>query len=174
MTSYVQKVLQPGESVLHQAKLSWVMYLPGLFVLIGAGVVFGLSRAIFGAVWWADIVSLIIAAIGLYLVAAEWFERWTTEIAITDRRVIFKRGFIRRDTIEMSLEKVESVDVNQSLLGRLFDYGNVTIRGTGTGFAPLRSIDSPLEFRSHVTGMPTKPAESADPAPAQPEHKEPT
>jgi uncharacterized membrane protein YdbT with pleckstrin-like domain len=174
MTSYVQKVLQPGESVLHQAKLSWVMYLPGLFVLIGAGVVFGLSRAIFGAVWWADIVSLIIAAIGLYLVAAEWFERWTTEIAITDRRVIFKRGFIRRDTIEMSLEKVESVDVNQSLLGRLFDYGNVTIRGTGTGFAPLRSIDQPLEFRSHVTGMPTKPAESADPAPAQPEHKEPT
>jgi uncharacterized membrane protein YdbT with pleckstrin-like domain len=169
MTSYVQKVLQPGESILHQAKLSWVMYLPGVFVLIGAGVVFGLTRAIVGPAWWADIISLIIAAIGLYLVAAEWFERWTTEITITDRRVIFKRGFIRRDTIEMSLEKVESVDVNQSLLGRLFDYGNVTIRGTGTGFAPLRSIDSPLEFRSHVTGMPTKPAESV---PAQPEHKE--
>ncbi len=174
MTSYVKKVLQPGETVLHQAKLSWVMYLPGLLVLIAAAAVFGLGRAIFGPVWWADIVSLIIAAIGFYMVAAEWFERWTTEIAITDRRVIFKRGFIRRDTIEMSLEKVESVDVNQSLLGRLFDYGNVTIRGTGTGFAPLRSIDSPLEFRSHVTGMPTKPAESVESAPAQPEHKEQT
>jgi uncharacterized membrane protein YdbT with pleckstrin-like domain len=161
MTSYVQKVLQPGESVLHQAKLSWVMYLPGLFVLIGAGVVFGLSRAIFGAVWWADIVSLIIAAIGLYLVAAEWFERWTTEIAITDRRVIFKRGFIRRDTIEMAVEKVESVDVNQSLLGRLFDFGDITVHGTGTGLAPIRNIDAPLDFRSHITGLAVKPPEAA-------------
>jgi uncharacterized membrane protein YdbT with pleckstrin-like domain len=167
--SYVQKVLQQGEKVIYQAKLSWVMYLPGLLVLIGAGVVFGLGRAIFGDTYWADIVSLIIAAIGLYMVAAEWFERWTTEIAITDRRIIFKRGFIRRDTIEMSVEKVESVDVNQSLLGRLLDYGNITIRGTGTGFAPLRSIDSPLDFRSHVTGLPPKPGEAA---PAQTEQKE--
>jgi uncharacterized membrane protein YdbT with pleckstrin-like domain len=103
------------------------------------------------------------------MVAAEWFERWTTEIAITDRRIIFKRGFIRRDTIEMSVEKVESVDVNQSLLGRLLDYGNITIRGTGTGFAPLRSIDSPLDFRSHVTGLPPKPGE---PAAAPAEQKE--
>ena len=82
MTSYVQKVLQPGETVLHQAKLSWVMYLPGLLVLIGAALVFGIIRTIVGPVWWADIVSLIIAAIGFYLVAAEWFERWTTD---TDR-----------------------------------------------------------------------------------------
>jgi uncharacterized membrane protein YdbT with pleckstrin-like domain len=167
--SYVQKVLQQGENVIYQAKLSWVMYLPGLLVLIGAAAVFGLARAIFGDAYWADILSLIIAAIGLYMVAAEWFERWTTEIAITDRRIIFKRGFIRRDTIEMSVEKVESVDVNQSLLGRLLDYGNITIRGTGTGFAPLRSIDSPLDFRSHVTGMPGK---SGEPTAAQTEQKE--
>jgi uncharacterized membrane protein YdbT with pleckstrin-like domain len=167
--SYVQKVLQQGEKVIYQAKLSWVMYLPGLLVLVGAAVVFGLGRAIFGDTYWADIVSLIIAAIGIYMVAAEWFERWTTEIAITDRRIIFKRGFIRRDTIEMSVEKVESVDVNQSLLGRLLDYGNITIRGTGTGFAPLRSIDSPLDFRSHVTGLPLKPAE---PVAAPAEQKE--
>jgi uncharacterized membrane protein YdbT with pleckstrin-like domain len=166
MTSYVQKVLQQGEKVIYQAKLSWVMYLPGLFVLLGALIVFGLGRGIFGPVWWADAVALVIAAIGFYMVAAEWFERWTTEIAITDRRIIFKRGFIRRDTIEMSVEKVESVDVNQSLLGRLLDYGNITIRGTGTGFAPLRSIDSPLDFRSHVTGLPPKTPETAS-APAE-------
>ena len=167
--SYVQKVLQQGEKVIYQAKLSWVMYLPGLLVLIAAAAVFGLGRAIFGDTYWGDILSLIIAAIGLYMVAAEWFERWTTEIAITDRRIIFKRGFIRRDTIEMSVEKVESVDVNQSLLGRLLDYGNITIRGTGTGFAPLRSIDSPLDFRSHVTGLPPR---AGEPAAAPAEQKE--
>lgn len=170
MTSYVQKVLQQGENVIYQAKLSWVMYLPGLLVLIGAALVFGLVRAFFGATYWGDILAMIITAVGLYMVAAEWFERWTTEIAITDRRIIFKRGFIRRDTIEMSVEKVESVDVNQSLLGRLLDYGNITIRGTGTGFAPLRSIDSPLDFRSHVTGLPPKSGEPA--AAAQSEQKE--
>ncbi len=85
------------------------------------------------------------------MVVSEWFVRWTTEVAITDKRIIFKRGFIRRDTIEMSLDKVESVDVQQSLLGRLFDYGDIIVRGTGSGFAPLKTIDSPLEFRSHVT-----------------------
>jgi uncharacterized membrane protein YdbT with pleckstrin-like domain len=172
--SYVQKVLQQGERVVYETKLSWAMYIPGLLLLLAAIVFIVFTHVIFTTTLWADIISIVLIVIALFLMAQEWFERWTTEIAITDRRVIFKRGFIRRDTIEMSLEKVESVDVNQSLLGRLFDYGNVTIRGTGTGFAPLRSIDSPLEFRSHVTGMPTKPAESADPAPAQPEHKEPT
>ncbi len=63
----------------------------------------------------------------------------------------------------MAVEKVESVDVNQSLLGRLFDFGDVTVRGTGAGLAPLRNIDSPLDFRSHITGMAAKPTE-AEPA----------
>ena len=172
--SYVQKVLQPGETIVYQTKLTWAMYIPGLLLLAAAVVFFVVTHIMFDTTIWADIVNLVLVAVAVILLAQEWFQRWTTEIAITDRRVIFKRGFIRRDTIEMSLEKVESVDVNQSLLGRLFDYGNVTIRGTGTGFAPLRSIDQPLEFRSHVTGMPAKLSESAEPAPAQPEHKEQT
>ena len=51
----------------------------------------------------------------------------------------------------MSNDKVESVDVEQSLLGRMLNYGDVVVRGTGTGFAPIRKIDRPLDFRSHVT-----------------------
>jgi uncharacterized membrane protein YdbT with pleckstrin-like domain len=83
--------------------------------------------------------------------AYAWFRRWTTEIAVTDRRVILKRGFIRRATMEMNLAKVESVDVDQTLSGRLFNYGNVTIRGTGSSFEILRTIDAPLKLRSTVT-----------------------
>jgi len=83
--------------------------------------------------------------------AQKWFRRWTTEIAVTDRRVILKRGFIRRATMEMNLAKVESVDVDQTLSGRLFNYGNVTIRGTGSSFEILRTIDAPLKLRSTVT-----------------------
>jgi Bacterial PH domain len=80
-----------------------------------------------------------------------WFRRWTTEIAVTDRRVIIKRGFIRRATMEMNLQKIESVDVDQSLIGRIFDYGAVTIRGVGSSYEPLRLIDAPLKLRSTVT-----------------------
>src|SRR6185295_377503 len=100
---------------------------------------------------WAYILALIPALIALALVARAWFRRWTTEIAITNRRIILKRGFIRRHTIEMNMDKVESVDVDQSLLGRLLNYGDITVRGTGEGFERLLMIDAPLKFRSQVT-----------------------
>jgi uncharacterized membrane protein YdbT with pleckstrin-like domain len=156
--SYVGKVLQPGETVHYETKLSWAMYIPGLVLLFVAALIAVVVRLRFETTFWVDIVSVGLVAVAIVLLAAEWFERWTTEIAITDRRIILKRGFIRRDTIEMSVEKVESVDVNQSLLGRLLDYGDITVRGTGTGFAPLHKIDAPLEFRSHVTGQRHKSA----------------
>jgi uncharacterized membrane protein YdbT with pleckstrin-like domain len=80
-----------------------------------------------------------------------WFRRWTTEVDVTDRRIVYKRGFIKRHTVELNMDKVESVDVDQSVLGRLLDYGDITIRGTGIGIEPLRGIGSPLDFRNHVT-----------------------
>ena len=70
---------------------------------------------------------------------------------MTDRRVVYKTGLIRRHTIEMNMDKVESVNVDQSILGRIFGYGTVDIRGTGGGLEPLRNIRDPLAFRNHVT-----------------------
>jgi uncharacterized membrane protein YdbT with pleckstrin-like domain len=80
-----------------------------------------------------------------------WFRRWTTEIDVTNRRIVYKRGFIKRHTVEMNMDKVESVDVDQSIFGRLLNHGDITIRGTGIGLEPLRGIGAPLEFRNHVT-----------------------
>jgi len=147
----VQSVLQPDEAVVYEAKLSWAMYIPGLMVVVVALLALGVTQAMAMADFWSYGIALVLLAVAAYLIAVEWFERWTTEIAITNKRIILKKGFIRRDTIEMSVEKVESVDVKQSLLGRLLDYGDIVVRGTGTGFAPMRKIDSPLQFRSHVT-----------------------
>ena len=65
--------------------------------------------------------------------------------------MIYKKGLIRRQTNEMNMDKVESVDVDQSILGRLLNYGDITIRGTGVGLEPLHDIDAPLEFRNRVT-----------------------
>lgn len=149
--AYLEKVLQPGESVLYEAKISWTTYVPGLLVAVLALVAFAVVKTTFPSASWAsNLVSLTLSALGLFILVRAWFERWTTEIAITNRRIVLKRGLIRRDTAEMHMDKVESVDVNQSLFGRLLDYGDVTVRGTGAGLETLRLIDAPIAFRNHV------------------------
>jgi len=80
-----------------------------------------------------------------------WFIRWMTEIVVTDRRVIYAHGFIQRHSVEVHMDKIESVDVDQGMLGRVFDYGDVTIRGTGSTMEPLRAVDRPIDFRNEVT-----------------------
>ena len=145
--SYLDQVLQPGEKILYRTTVSWTLFIPGIALLILAIIAYSALPA--GL--WASAALIIIGLPALFLLVRAWFTRWTTEIAVTNSRVILKRGFIRRHTIEMNMDKVESVDVDQSLLGRIFNYGNITVRGTGSSFEPLRMIDHPLRFRSQVT-----------------------
>ena len=91
------------------------------------------------------------AILALYWTLKAWFHRWTTETDVTNLRVVHKTGFIKRRTFEISLDKVESVDVNQSILGRLLDYGDVTILGVGEGKETISTIASPLKFRTFIT-----------------------
>jgi len=65
--------------------------------------------------------------------------------------VIYAQGFIQRRSVEVNMDKIESVDVDQSVVGRLLNYGNVTIHGTGTTLEPLRNVDRPIEFRNEIT-----------------------
>jgi uncharacterized membrane protein YdbT with pleckstrin-like domain len=67
--------------------------------------------------------------------------------------VIYAHGFIQRHTVEVHMDKIESVDVDQSVLGRLLDYGDVTIRGTGTTLEPIREVDRPIALRNEVTAL---------------------
>jgi len=154
--SYVNRVLQPGETVRHVASLHWSLYVPGLLVCVLAAII-GLVRPDPDTHWAVNRLVVILAwlcfAAGVVLLARALFHWWTTEIAVTDRRVIYKTGFIRRNTTEMHMDKVESVEVKQSILGRLLDYGDVEIRGVGTGFEPLRKIDAPLDLRNHITAV---------------------
>jgi uncharacterized membrane protein YdbT with pleckstrin-like domain len=149
--SYVDKILEPGETVRYRTTLSWTIFAPAITLAIAAA-----AAAILAAIY-SDMTTIgLYAAIVLALAAAAtyvpaWLRRRTTEIAVTDRRIILKRGLIRRHTIEMNMQKVESVDIDQSLAGRLFNYGNVAIRGTGSTFETLRTIDAPLKLRTTVT-----------------------
>jgi uncharacterized membrane protein YdbT with pleckstrin-like domain len=152
--SYVKSVLQPGENIRFATDIHWKVYLPGFLVALAAITVYVLARAfgvvggIAAALHWLGGLLFIGAAVLLF---AGWLKRFTTEVAVTDKRIIYKRGFISRYTIEMHLDKVESVDVDQSILGRIFNYGDILVRGVGASLEPLRDIESPIEFRSHVT-----------------------
>ena len=126
MASYVESNLLSGETVVYRAKISlWS---------IGHLIFFGV---------------ILLAAFGLGIVFLLWaFIRYkTTEFAVTDKRVIAKTGLISRNTVELFLDKVESLHVEQSVLGRLLNFGTITIHGTGTTEEPIKNISAPLALR---------------------------
>jgi len=153
MGRYIDEILQPGERVLYSTNEHWMFFLPAIAAWIVAVAFLVLWRLV-----TADalmLVCLALAAVAglaaLYWTATAWFHRWTTETDVTNMRVVHKTGFIKRRTFEMSLDKVESVDVNQSILGRIMNYGDVTVRGVGEGAETIKTIAAPLEFRNSIT-----------------------
>jgi len=144
--SYVSKVLQPEERVLMTGKLHWVTYREAAIALVLALLVFWFSGKSFllNVIGW----GLLLASVGLGIFAA--FNQWITEIAVTTKRVIYKHGFIRRITSEMNMDKVESVIVTQSILGRVLDYGSLHVMGTGEGMELLHKITAPLALRNCI------------------------
>jgi uncharacterized membrane protein YdbT with pleckstrin-like domain len=85
--------------------------------------------------------------VGLIFLVIAWIRVRSTEVAITDRRVIAKFGFIRRHTVEINLDKVEALKVEQGFWGRILNYGTIYISGAGTSVAPIPDIADPLVFR---------------------------
>ncbi len=149
--SYVLRVLQPGEQVRQISSIHWIGYWSGVAVVLLAVVAYWLSETrLLPGIWRYTAYALAIVAVGLLI--QQWLRWWITEIAVTDRRVIYKKGLIRRQTNEMNMDKVESVQIDQSILGRMLDYGDVTILGTGEGLETLRTIANPIELRNSITG----------------------
>ena len=126
MASYVEGALVKDEKIVHVGHIS----LWSLWHLIALGLVllpaFGL-----GMIFWI----------------MAYVKYKTTELAITSKRVIVKFGFIRRRTIEININKVESIQVDQEMLGRMFNYGTLVISGAGNPQAPIAGISGPMAFR---------------------------
>ena len=153
MGRYIDDILQPGEKVLYSTNAHWIFYWPAIAAWIAAVVLLVLSRATVtdSLVLLCLSASAVVALAALYWTFTAWFHRWTTETDVTNLRVVHKTGFIKRRSFEMSLDKVESVDVNQSILGRILNYGDVTILGVGEGRETIKTIASPLAFRNFIT-----------------------
>jgi len=141
--SYVDNNLMQDEQVVYRARIHWLIFLPGLFWLLAAA-----ALAVGGLyIVYLPIAAAVALAVALYHLLLAWIMRLSTELAVTSKRVILKQGLIKRDTHELNHSKVESFQVEQGILGRIFDFGNLTIHGTGGGRTPIRHIEAPLEFR---------------------------
>lgn len=131
MGSYVNRNLASDEQVVYEAKVSWASQ--WLLILLGLGTI----------MMGIGIVFLVVAVINVL----------TTELVITNKRVIAKFGLISRKTVELKNSKVESVQVDQSIMGRLLNFGSIVVSGAGGPQAPIPNISAPLHFRSKLNEM---------------------
>lgn len=139
--SYVNKSLIPDERVVYSTRLSLLVFTwPFLFGLLAIGALFLGYRPL----------AAVLLVLALIIALPKYIDYATSEFAVTNKRLIVKVGVLRRRTIELQLPKVEAIAVEQSLVGRIFGYGNIVVTGTGGTKEPFRTISGPLEFRRAV------------------------
>ena len=152
---YVRRVLQPNERVVYATRLHWRIYVRCAVLLLLSAALAVAARSFpdrqpeIGLALW--IVALMCLLLALSAGLQALVRRATTEFAITDHRVIYKTGLMSRHTLEMNCAKIDSVDVDQTILGRILGYGTIVVRGSGGSLEPIRDIARPLVFRSYIT-----------------------
>jgi len=127
--SYVKDALLQDERVIYTGEISLWSLLP--LIVVG-------------------LLLLAAKGIGIILLLIAFIRYQTTELAITNKRIIAKFGLIRRKTIEMNIGKIESIQVEQSILGRMCDYGSLVISGAGNPQTPISDVANPMNFRRRV------------------------
>lgn len=154
--SHLDDNLAAGEVIRYRTRLHWVAVLGPLALgLVFAAAALGLlivavtrsGAANAPAFGYGALACAVIAAIAFVTGA---MRRSSTEMAVTNRRVLMKTGLVSRKTTELMLGKIESIGVNQGVLGRMAGYGSVTVRGTGGTYELFDRVSNPLEFRRQV------------------------
>jgi uncharacterized membrane protein YdbT with pleckstrin-like domain len=143
-------VLQPDEHVLRIGRIHWVVYVRPLLLAAVFGLFLYLASRPDSLPTAMLVGATISGALALIAFARACFWKWATELAVTNRRIIYKRGIVWRDTVEMNMGKVETVEVQQSLLGRLLNYGTLQVKGTGQSIEHLRTIARPVALRNAI------------------------
>ncbi len=156
---YIERNLVEGEKVLYRTRLHWIVLLKPVLI---AGALLFLPA---GLLWWFKgrdmawpIVALI--ALGIIVIVYGAVKRNATEMAVTDKRVIIKQGLASRKSLELVLAKVESIVVDETVMGRMLGYGTLALRGTGGTYETFFEIAHPSEFRNQVQrqiGRPVNP-----------------
>ena len=159
LLSYAEKHLIAGETVQYETRLHWIVMLghaliAAVLTLVGLSLLLtpwssvkGGEVSLAGPLRWAGVACLLVAAI---FFGIGFVQRGATEMAVTNKRVIVKSGIIDRRTIELLLQRIESIAVEEPGMGRILGYGTVIVRGTGGTPEVFRQIARPLEFREEV------------------------
>lgn len=146
---YVERHLLPGERVLYKTRLHWVLFAKPVLVVLAGAILAVLLRQVQDPPWlW--MIGGALALGGLIWSFVHYVEVMTSEFAVTTSRLIFKVGLISRYTTELLLSKVESIGVQQGLVGRVLNYGDLTVTGTGGAREVFRRVRDPIGFRNHV------------------------
>ena len=144
---YIEANLLPGETVVQRARLHWIVFLKAAAVLL-----LGLGLLYFDP----KLIGLIVMAVGVVMALPPWISRVSSEFGVTSKRVIIKVGVIQRRTLELLIRQVEAISVDQSLTGRMLNYGTITLTGTGGVRETFHNISNPLEFRRSIQSLSTE------------------
>ncbi|WP_447831013.1 PH domain-containing protein [Aeromonas salmonicida] len=157
--AYVEKALLADEAVVYKASISWFIFVRPL-LMMGAGLLvflyitpdaldlpppFTLLISVY-----IFFLNYAVIAWAMYDFAYSLIRKFTTEIALTNKRVITKLGWIARNTVEIQLLRVEACQIQQSVVGRLLQHGTIVISGAGLGTHPIDYIHRPTQFRGHL------------------------
>ena len=129
--NYVKDTIGTNEKIVYAVKFHWIYTFSAFIYLLFFGVFI----------------------VGIIIFFKMMINKWTTERVLTDYRYIQKTGLIARDTEEISIYKIEEVDLSQTILGRILGYGSISISGTGSGNIFLKSIDEPLIFQKYLNDL---------------------
>ncbi|ELV07398.1 PH domain-containing protein [Wohlfahrtiimonas chitiniclastica] len=152
MANYIESNLSKNEVIIYKARLS-IYPLVSSLILATLLILFGLSSL---SNTTTSVVGTVFLIIGIMIAIKNILKYISTELALTNQRVIAKTGFIRRNTVELRNEKIESVIVDQPVFGRIFNYGSIITRGTGGTNTPIPWIASPMLFRNAVNNLENK------------------
>jgi uncharacterized membrane protein YdbT with pleckstrin-like domain len=144
--SYIDETLLADEHVVYRTALHWIIFARAIFVLI-------VGLAVLVAFPTVPLAGLAVLLLGVLMLVPPFVAYQTTELGVTNKRMIVKVGFIRRRTLELLLRQVEAISVDQSLSGRLMDYGSITLTGTGGVREIFHRVREPLELRRRIQGQ---------------------
>lgn len=160
MSSYIDKIILPGEKVICAACLHWVVYLNGLVITIVGGVLGHWSYPLMSFCFGPEVgkmlgkpmagVALIFVLIGAALLIGAYIRQSSTEIAITTRRLIVKIGFVSRSTYEILTTRITGANFDQTVMGRILGYGTIWVHGAGGEVSPIASVGKPQRFYKAV------------------------
>lgn len=154
--SYIENNLLRDEKIILLYRPHWIIFAGPLFAALLA-----LGLALFGRDFFLtntillgyplyDLAALFCAVASLYYFISAWVTFVTSEFGITNKRVLMKTGFIRRDSLELFMEKIEAIHVEQPIFGRILNYGTIMVIGTGGTKDPFFYIPDPIVFRRIV------------------------